>query len=110
MGDQLQAAAKQAARRWSPSQLTDPELDAISAARAQGKYWRAQQLERMARGKFVENQLRDQFKRLEWSRTGVAAVDPSTGYKYEILTGTHWNMELHGRRMADEFFRLITFL
>jgi hypothetical protein len=26
-----------------------------------------------------------------------------------LLSGTNWNMEMHGRRMADELFRLITF-
>jgi hypothetical protein len=66
-------------------------------------------MERMARGKFVENELRRQFKHLSWSRLGVDAVDPATGLKYEILSGTKWNMEMHGRRMAEELFRLITF-
>jgi hypothetical protein len=46
---------------------------------------------------------------LRWSRTGVDAVDPATGYQYEVLSGMVSNMERHGRRMAEEFFRLITF-
>jgi hypothetical protein len=67
-------------------------------------------MERMARGKFVEQRLRDQFKHLRWSpNKGVDAVDPATGLKYEILSGTKWNLELHGRRMAKELFRMITF-
>jgi hypothetical protein len=53
--------------------------------------------------------LRDQFRHLEWNGTGVDAIDPATGLQYEILTGTEWNMQLHGRRMAEELFRLITF-
>jgi hypothetical protein len=37
------------------------------------------------------------------------AVDPKTGRKYEILSGTESNLARHGRRMADEFFRMLTF-
>jgi hypothetical protein len=109
MGDELQAAARQAARRWSPDLLQPRELEAIERASAQGKYFKAHLQERMARGKFVENVLREQFKQLRWSRTGVDAADPATGLKYEILAGTDWNMAHHGRRMAEELFRLITF-
>jgi hypothetical protein len=109
VGDQLQAAARQAAKRWSPNTLSRNEREAMNAARKQGKHLKAHLMERMARGKFVESELRDQFKLLKWSRQGVDAVDPTTGLKYEILSGTKWNMEMHGRRMADELFRLITF-
>ena len=66
-------------------------------------------MERMFRGRWVEKQLRLEFTELKWNPTGVDAVDPATGLKYEILTGTDWNMQLHGRRMAEEFFRMITF-
>jgi len=110
VGDQLQAAARQAAKRWSPAALSDNESIAISEARKQGKYLKAHLMERMARGKFVERQLRAQFKHLRWSTNkGVDAVDPATGLQYEILSGTQWNMEMHGRRMANELFRMITF-
>jgi hypothetical protein len=110
VGDALQAAAQQAARRWSPRALSDSELAAISGARKQGKYLKAHLMERMARGKFVEKQLRDRFRHLQWSpNKGVDAIDPATGLQYEILSGTKWNMEMHGRRMAEELFRLITF-
>jgi hypothetical protein len=109
VGDALQAAAQQAARMWNRGLLSDKEIAAISLARKQGKYLKAHLMERMARGKFVENELRDQFKHLKWSRQGVDALDPATGLKYEILSGTKWNMEMHGRRMAKELFRLITF-
>jgi hypothetical protein len=109
VGDQLQAAAQRAASRWSRSELREAELAAINKARAQGNYLKARIIERMARGKFVERALRQQFERLEWSPRGVDAIDPATGLRYEVLSGTVSNMELHGRRMAEEFFRLITF-
>ena len=109
VGDALQAAARQAAKQWNPALLSDNEFAAISSARKQGKHLKAHLMERMARGKFVESELRDQFILLKWSRQGVDAFDPATGLKYEVLSGTKWNMEMHGRRMADELFRLITF-
>jgi len=110
VGDQLQAAARQAAKNWNPGQLSGPERTAIRRAREQGQYLKAHLQERMARGRFVEKQLRDQFTQLRWSpNKGVDAVDPATGLQYEILSGTKWNMEMHGRRMAEELFRLISF-
>jgi hypothetical protein len=109
VGDQLQAAARRIAKDWSPARLSQAQRDAIHEARAQGRYWKAHLLERRYRGQWVENTLRDRFTDLRWSRTGVDVVDPSTGLSYEILTGTQSNMELHGRRMAEVFFRLITF-
>lgn len=109
IGDQLQAAAQRVARDWSPDKLTRQERFAIDQAKAEGEYWKANLWERMARGKFVENALRDQFRHLRWSRRGVDAVDPATGYHYEVLSGTRSNMAEHGRRMAEEIFRLITF-
>ncbi|WP_224368725.1 SitA5 family polymorphic toxin [Hyalangium versicolor] len=109
VGDSLQAAALRVRDAWSRNKLPDRELRAIQEAIKQGDYIRARLMERMFRGKWVERQLRRDFKELEWNPTGVDAVDPTTGLKYEILTGTDWNMELHGRRMAEEFFRMITF-
>jgi hypothetical protein len=109
VGDALQAAAKRVAKSWHRDQLTFDQADAIRKAREQGKYLEAHLMERRFRGQWVENQLRDQFKQLRWSRTGVDAVDPSTGLRYEILSGTESNLALHGRRMAEEFFRMISF-
>jgi hypothetical protein len=109
LGDQLQAAAKQAAQRWSWDELLPAEQRAIELARAQGQYLKARLMERMFRGKYVERALREQFRQLRWNSKGVDAVDPATGYSYEILSGTKSNMELHGRRMAEEFFRMIAF-
>jgi hypothetical protein len=109
VGDALQAAAQQAAKRWSSNALSRNERKAINEARKRGQYLKAHLMERMARGKFVESELRDQFKLLKWRRQGVDAVDPATGLQYEILSGSKWNMEMHGRRMAGELFRLISF-
>jgi hypothetical protein len=109
VGDQLQTAAAQAARSWNRGMLSRAEQRAIDTARAQGKHYKAHIMERMFRGKFVERVLREQFKHLRWNSRGVDAVDPATGYRYEILSGTKSNLELHGRRMAEDLFRMIAF-
>jgi hypothetical protein len=108
-GDQLQAAAVRSAERWSAQGPNADELIAIQRAAAQGRSWLARLLERQSRGRFVENELRRQFPELQWSRTGVDAVDPTTGYRYEVLSGTASNLALHGQRMANALFRMITF-
>jgi hypothetical protein len=109
VGDTLQRAAQRIARTWSRAELTDSQGAAIKEARDASNYLEAHLMERRFRGQWVENRLREQFQELRWSRTGVDAVDPATGLSYEVLTGTNSNMELHGRRMAEVFFRLITF-
>jgi hypothetical protein len=110
VGDQLQEAAQRVAGTWNrSSSLSRAQIEAIKNARDAGKYLEAHLMERRFRGQWVESALRDQFRQLRWSKTGVDAVDPATGLHYEVLTGTKSNMELHGRRMAEEFFRLITF-
>ncbi len=109
VGDRLQAAAARSAERWSARGPDADELIAIQRAAAQGKTWLARLLERQSRGRFVESELRRQFPELRWSRTGVDAVDPATGYRYEVLSGTVSNLALHGQRMADALFRMITF-
>jgi hypothetical protein len=109
IGDALQAAAKRIAQDWSPAKLSQQQRRAIKEARDAGSYLKAHLMERRFRGQWVENRLRDQFKQLRWSRTGVDAVDPSTGLHYEILAGTESNFTLHGRRMAEELFRMIAF-
>jgi hypothetical protein len=40
---------------------------------------------------------------------GIDVVDPRTGRRYEILSGTESNLARHGRRLATEFFRMLTF-
>ncbi|MFL5349125.1 MAG: hypothetical protein ACJ8AT_30360, partial [Hyalangium sp.] len=109
VGDALQEAAPRLARKWSRSDLTREQKEAIGEALKKGEHMKANLMERMFRGQWVEKMLRDEFPALRWSKTGVDAVDPATGLKYEVLSGTISNMELHGRRMAEEFFRLITF-
>ncbi|MBZ4423402.1 hypothetical protein K8638_43960 [Myxococcus sp. RHST-1-4] len=81
----------------------------MDAAVARGEYWLARLLEREARGRFVERQLRDDFPLLRWSKARVDVIDPRTGYQYEILSGTDSNLALHGQRMAGSLFRMITF-
>jgi hypothetical protein len=109
VGDALQAAAQRAAKSWSPDKLSFNQTDAIRTAREQGKYLEAHLMELRFRGQWVEGILKREFTQLRWNNRGVDAVDPLTGYRYEILSGTKSNLELHGRRMAEEFFRMIAF-
>ena len=110
MGEQLQAAVNTAVQQWGPSELSGNERGAIQEALKKQQYWLARLLEGEARGRFVERMVKSQFKGLlEWSVQGVDAVDPATGLKYEILSGTESNLARHGRRMADELFRMLFF-
>jgi hypothetical protein len=109
VGDELVAAARAARARWGRKEMSPKELNAIETARAKGEHWKANLLESEARGRYVHAQLKRQFTRLEWKRTGVDAVDPKTGIQYELLTRTESNMARHGRRMAEELFRMIGF-
>jgi hypothetical protein len=82
----------------------------VNDALKQGKYWLARLLEREARGRFVHAKVETQFKgRLEFKHQGVDVVDLKTGRQYEMLSGTESNLARHGRRMAGEFFRMLTF-
>lgn len=110
VGDQLQAAATQAARDWGRHKLSQDEATAISNATAVAKYWLARLLYAQARGRWVEDELRRLFSHLlKFNRRGVDVTDTRTGYQYEILSGTQRNMAQHGRRMSKTFFRMITF-
>jgi hypothetical protein len=109
VGDDLVAAARAHRERWGPKEMSPQARKAIDNARAKGEYWKANLLESEARGRYVHAQLEIQFPRLKWNRTGVDAVDPKTGIQYEILTRTESNMARHGRRMAEELFRMISF-
>ncbi|WNG34163.1 hypothetical protein F0U61_11405 [Archangium violaceum] len=56
------------------------------------------------------NEVREQFQHLyNFSRNKGIDVEVPGGYKYEILSGTDSNLARHGRRMAGEFFRMLTF-
>lgn len=109
VGDQLQRAVTKESQRWSPSRLSTPESQAIAKARTANEPWRGNLLEAQAKGRWVESRVRQQFPDLRWNRTGVDAVDPSTGIQYEILSGTRSNLDRHAKRMSDAIFRMITF-
>nr|AYM53299.1 lipoprotein [Cystobacter fuscus] len=111
VGDQLQEAVTRAAKQWGPDKLSRNEQRAIERALEKGDYWQARLLEREARGRYVQQQVKTQFEHLyDFSLSkGVDVVDPANGRKYEILSGTASNMARHGRRMAGEFFRMLTF-
>ncbi len=55
--------------------------------------------------------MKKQFQQLyRFNHKEVDVVDLSPGgFKYEILSGTESNLARHGRRMAGEFFRMLTF-
>jgi hypothetical protein len=110
VGDLLQEAVTRAANQWGPHRLSRQEETAIKEALKKGKYWLARLLEREARGRFVEGEVSKHFKHLyNFSRNkGVDVIDPATGTRYEILSGTDSNLARHGRRMAGEFFRMLT--
>jgi hypothetical protein len=109
VGDSLVAAAKAHRERWSIGEMSRQEFRAYESARAKGEYWKANLLESEARGRYVHAKLKEQFEHLEWNHRGVDAVDLKTGIQYEILTRTESNMATHGRRMAEELFRMIGF-
>jgi hypothetical protein len=113
VGDRLQTMARDAAGRWSPRQLTQNEREAIAAANAAGEPWLAHILERQARGRWVEREVRDAAQNdlpdLQWSRVGADALDPATGLQYDILSGTPSNLDRHAKRMKDETFRMVEF-
>ncbi len=110
VGDMLQEAVTEAARKWGPDRLSTSEAAAIEKAKRNGEYWLARLLEREARGRFVHEEVKALSRgRLRFNHQGVDAVDLTTGRQYEILSGTESNLARHGRRMAGEFFRMITF-
>jgi len=110
LGDELQAAVKEVAAKWSQAELSREERDAIKTMRARGLEHRANLLERQARGRWVEAEMKLRFPGLSWNSRGVDITGPGgQSYHYEILSGTESNFALHGRRMASTFFRMIFF-
>jgi len=110
LGDELQAAVREEAARWSQAELSREEWGAIERMRKAGKEYRANLLERQARGRWVERQVATRFPHLSWNQRGVDVTGPGgQSYHYEILSGTESNFALHGRRMASTFFRMIFF-
>jgi hypothetical protein len=110
LGDELQAAATRLARKWGPHELSDAERNAINKALKQGKHHRARQWEGQARGRWVHEQLKEEFKHLKWNHRGIDITGPNgSKYHYEVLSGTEDNFGRHGRRMSNDFFRMIFF-
>ncbi|HEX5750128.1 MAG TPA: hypothetical protein VFZ09_28115, partial [Archangium sp.] len=111
VGDRLQKAVTEAAQLWGSHRLSPNERQAINDALKKGEYWLAHLLEREARGRFVQTQVERRFKHLyEFNLSnGIDVIDHATGRRYEILSGTASNLARHGRRMAGEFFRMLTF-
>jgi hypothetical protein len=110
VGDMLQEAVTKVAREWGPDKLSAEEFVAIQRAEKQGEYWLSRLLEREARGRFVHARVQAQFKgRLRFNHQGVDVVDLTNNRKYELLSGSESNLARHGRRMAGEFFRMLTF-
>ena len=110
VGDMLQQVVTEAANKWSPQRLSRNEQEAIDDALKKGEYWLARLLEREARGRFVHEEVKTQLRgSLRYRHQGVDVVDLKTGRQYEILSGTESNLARHGRRMASEFFRMLTF-
>lgn len=110
LGDELQRAVKEVAAEWSSAKLRPEEEEAIRKMLARGLEHRANLLERQARGRWVEAEMKLRFPGLSWNSRGVDITGPvGQSYHYEILSGTESNFALHGRRMASTFFRMIFF-
>ncbi|MBN1209469.1 MAG: hypothetical protein JXB05_31750 [Myxococcaceae bacterium] len=106
----LQETVTEAAKKWRPDRLSRNERDAIDEALKKGECWLARLLEREARGRFVHEEVKAQLRgSLRYKHQGVDVVDLKTGRKYEILSGTESNLARHGRRMAGEFLRMLSF-
>ena len=110
-GDEFQAIASRVAKEWGPDKLTPSEKKIIEAALARGDAQSALLWEKQARGRWMEQTMKEQVKHLnlKWNPQGVDAIDPVTNIRYELLSGTKRNMDDHARRMANELFRMITF-
>ena len=110
VGDMLQNAAWDIAKRWNFSKLSAAEWANIVKQRAAGTggdYLAIAQ----ARGRWVEAQLKSRFDTLKWSGQGPDATDPGTKIMYEIHSGSISNLDRHGMRpgMTTETWRAITF-
>jgi hypothetical protein len=106
-GDQLQAATTQVAGRWSRGMLSVNEATRIQMEAA-SRPWLSRILEAQAKGRWVETQVRGQFPQMNWSRTGADLIGPN-GLRYDIMSATKYNLNLHARRMPDQLFRIIGF-
>ncbi len=111
VGDMLQEAVTRAAKEWGPNKLTRTRRKPPSKrpeARA-NTGWRGCWSARPGGASSTPGSKRQFEGRLEFNHQGVDVIDLKTGRKYEILSGTESNLARHGRRMAGEFFRMLTF-
>lgn len=113
VGDTLQNLTTEAAGRWDPRRNLSPnERRAIAEARRSGEHWRATLLEKQAKGRWVESQVRRAAEEIDldvtFSRVGLDATSGSN-LQYDIMSGTVSNMDRHARREPDTLFRMITF-
>jgi hypothetical protein len=113
VGNRLQELATDAASRWSPARMSANERRAISEARSAGEHWRANLLQQQAKGRWVEDQVRNAASAerlpLQWSRQGLDATDLRNGTKYDVMSGTKSNLDTHAKREPNQLFRMITF-
>ncbi|REG33191.1 hypothetical protein ATI61_104481 [Archangium gephyra] len=73
-------------------------------------HFQAARLQAQARGRWVQEVLKEEFKHLKWNHRGVDITNPAgKEYHYEVLAGTADNFGRHGRRMSDVLFRMIYF-
>lgn len=113
IGNSLQELTDRVQSKWDKSKLTATEQNSINIALEKGEHWKANLLEKQAKGRWVEKQVKELAKEsmpnLKWSDTGVDVFDSKTGLSYDIMSGTKSNMDTHAKRMPDVLFRMITF-
>ena len=113
VGDRLEALAAQHAKEWNTSKLTAPQARAIQEQIDAGRPYVAKIYEARYRGSWVEDRVREsamsELPDLKWYERGVDVVDPKTGLRYDILSGSYGNMTEHAQRMSNEVFRMIPF-
>jgi len=114
VGNRLQELAAEAGRQWNPRRnLSAPARRAIAKARSLNEHWRANLLEKQAKGRWIEDQVKQAAKdsglKLQWNKKGVDVIDHATGLRYDIMSGSKSNMDRHAKRMPAELFRMIIF-
>jgi hypothetical protein len=67
LGDELQAAAERFAREWGPHELSIAERAAINRAHTAGNTRSVAHLEGLARGRWVHEKVKNQFRHLRWT-------------------------------------------
>ena len=107
LGDELQSAVTSIAAKWSKAKLTTQEARAISRAFRRNEAWLGVLLEKQARGRWVERQIKTLHPHLKFQSIGP---DLSINeISYDIMSGTQFNRNIHSKRMAEILFRMIEF-